>query len=100
MRSKIKYCQNYKEIQENQMLRNDALVYNQHNPYSPIEVPKRLEPEYSITYYNFKVMNVLDFVIEPTKDKDIIANIHPKGELRLEYSPLIESKLNLIFNGE
>lgn len=100
MRTQIKYCTNIKDLQENQILRNDALVYNQHNPYSPIIVPERLEPIYLLTHYNFRVNNVLDFVVEPYEPKDIIANIHPKGEVRLAYDPLLESKLELIFNGE
>ena len=100
MRSQIKWCSNLKDIQENTILRQDALIYNQHNRYSPIPVPERIEPIYELTYYNFKVNNVQDFHIEPTGNKDIIANIHPKGEIRLAYDPLVESKLELIFNGE
>lgn len=100
MRTQIKYCINIKEMQENQILRNDALLHNQHNPYSLIEVPKRLEPKYLLTHYNFKINNVLDFVVEPKEPRDIIANIHHKGEVRLAYDPLLESKLELIFNGE
>lgn len=96
MRTEIKWCINVKELQENQLLRNDALLYNQHNIYSKIEVPERLLPIYEKTCYNFKITNV----IEPTVDKDIIVNMHLKGEIRLDYNQLLESKLELIFNGE
>lgn len=100
MRAKMKWCINEDDLKENQMLRQQALLYNQHNPYSPIVVPERLREEYAECDFSFKVANVLDYYIEPTQDKHIIVSFYPAKEMVFAYNPLLESKLELHFNGE
>jgi len=100
MRTNIKWLMNANEIEENKTLRNNILFYNAQNPYSQLEVPVRVEPIYETTSYSFKVANVIDYIIEPTKDKDLIVNLSGRGEKRFEWEPNLVNKLELIFNGE
>lgn len=100
MRSNIKWLMNANEIEENKILRNNILFYNAQNPYSPLPVPDRIEPIYETTSYSFRVANVIDYIIEPTKEKDLIVNLSGRGEKRFEWEINLINKLELLFNGE
>lgn len=100
MRANIKWLMNEHEIKENEVLRNNILFYNAQNPYGKLDVPERIEPIYDTTPYSFKIANVIDYIIEPTKEKDLIINLSGRGEKRFEWEPTLMNKLELIFNGE
>jgi hypothetical protein len=100
MRINIKYCINPEKIDNNEMLIKQALAYNQTNIYNPIKVPKKVKAKYKTTEMSFKVNNIISYYIEPTEEKDMIINISQVGEVRALYNPIIESKLELYFNGE
>ena len=100
MRANMKWVTNTDELKENAILRQNALLTKQQNPYSDIQVPKRIREEYALCPFSFKVANVLDFYVEPTEEKDIVVNFYPQKQLVFEYDPLLVNKLELVFNGE
>jgi hypothetical protein len=100
MRTQIKWLMNANEIEENKVLRNNILFHNAQNPWGKLEVPDRVEPIYELTPYSFRVANVIDYIIEPTPEKDLIVNLSGRGEKRFEWEPNLINKLELLFNGE
>lgn len=100
MRAKIRWCVNVEDIKENQLLRQNALVQKQINPYSEIKVPERVPELYQHTDYSFKIQNVIDYYIEPDEEQDIVVTLAPNKEMRFAYDPMVISKLELHFNGE
>lgn len=101
MRGNIKWVTNEQEIRENQILRQNALLIKQQNPYSTdIQVPERVQERYALAPFGFKVANVIDFYVEPTEEKDIICTLYPQKQMVFEYDPLLLNKLELIFHGE
>ena len=100
MKAKIKWLMNSEDIKENEVLRNNILFYNAQNPYGKLEVPEKVKPIFETTEYNFKVGNVIDYIVEPTPEKDLIVNLSGRGEKRFEWEPTLINKLELVFNGE
>lgn len=100
MRIIIKYCTNLDKIEQNEIMIKQALHHNQFNAFSKVEVPKKIKHNYKKTNISFKVNNIISYYVEPTKEKDMIINISQVGEVRALYDPLVESKLELYFNGE
>lgn len=100
MRTEIKWLMNAADIKENEAIRQKVLFYNIENPYSQLPLPERTKPIYETTYFSFKVQNVVDYIVEPTEERDIILNLQGRGEQRLSYDSIMCNKLELIFNGE
>ena len=74
MKTSIKWLMNAADIKENEAVRVQVLIHNQQNPYSQLELPERVLPIYENTYYSFRLTNVVDYIIEPTAEKDLIVN--------------------------
>ena len=89
-----------RRTEQNEIMIKQALHHNQFNAFSKVEVPKKIKHNYKKTNMSFKVNNIISYYVEPTKEKDMIINISQVGEVRALYDPLVESKLELYFNGE
>lgn len=100
MKGVIRFIANEDEVNLNFNLIQNTLIHNQHNPYNKLEVPKKVYPRYKRTEMSFKVNNVINYYIEPTRTKDMMINLSQYGVARFEYSPMLEQKLEVYFNGE
>lgn len=78
-----------------QMNTQMIMNYANYSTAPQVEVPK---PEYGVVQYNFRPHNVQEWFIEPGGDRDIIVNLSYKGEVRLEYDPIVETYLEAIFS--
>ena len=83
-------------------INSQAEYADSYMPAPRIKVP---EAEYSTHRFSFKIGHVNSFYVEidPITKKengDIIVNLLYEGLIRLEYDPIIESKLGLYVNGE
>lgn len=83
-------------------INNQAEYANSYLPAPKVDIP---EPKYSTHTFNFKVHMVNSFYIERdpktgNENGDIIVNLLYDGVIRLEYDPILESKLGLFLNGE
>lgn len=100
MKAVIKFQLNEEAVNQNRAAIQNTILYNQHHPYSPLAVPKKIYPKYKRTEMSFKVHSIVNYLIEPTKSKDMMINISQYGMVRAEYDPILEQKLELYFNGE
>lgn len=77
-------------------INTQMIMDNQMSRYAPqIDIPK---PKYGSVQFNFRPHNVQDWFIEADSNRDIICNLMYKGEIRLEYDPLVETQLEAIFS--
>lgn len=59
-------------------------------------IPK---PEYKTAALSFRPSSVMDFFIDPqSQENDLIIFLQHRGELRFEYDPVLETKLNTLFS--
>lgn len=100
MKVEIKVLINDKEIEENRFLRQRIIEHNHFHPYSQKELPEFTKKIYQTTHFSFKVVNVVNFHIDTNPEKDLIINLAGYGVIAAVYNPLVENKLEVIFNGE
>lgn len=92
-----KVCINVQEM-NNTIHHNNSVAASGGEMYSLIRVP---EPRYLTARFAFRPDNILDWFIDPENDnKDIIVWLSHRGELRFEYDPVLETKLETIFSIE
>lgn len=77
---------------------NNALTNSGEDFFKLMKVP---EPEYMTARFAFRPDNIVDWFIDPESDtKDIIVWLSNRGEIRFEYSVVLETKLETIFSIE
>ena len=101
MRIEIKIVTNSDELKKNDYERQIAVAHNVQNPYAKIEVPRKVYPRFKTTNMGIRQCDILDFWVDPlSKEKDIRINLATRGEIAAVYNPILESKLEQIFQFE